>query len=145
MEAIQGTERPSVLVLIGERNRMSWERLHQQATAWRRLHAHGQVHVLYGEGEAGEWDVPNGVVLHPVEPPALADGDLTAWQEVFNIRVAALGSVVLSACGPFVAVRVLDEQVQVGAAMLAELARCPLYGAEEAWTAEVREAVQVGR
>jgi len=126
MERGETGQRAHVLLLTWEVT----EQTLQDIRAWRRVLGAGcDVHVVSGDRNLQDLDLPEGVTVHGVEAPPADALDAAGWTTVLGIRMAALGSVVLSAHGPFALIQAGDGLVKEGAQMLAETSRCPLVTA----------------
>jgi len=86
-----------------------------------------EVHVVTCHGDdTAEFERVDGVYVHRVEAPSYAYDDFVQWSAVLNIRMAAMGSHVLAAYGPFDLIHAHDWLAAEAGQLLAETSGCPL-------------------
>jgi 1,4-alpha-glucan branching enzyme len=86
-----------------------------------------EVHVItcHGDGTP-EYEMIDGVHVHRVEAPFYEQDNFIEWAALLNIRMAAMGSRVLGAFGPFDLIHAHDWLVAVCAHLLSEVSALPL-------------------
>ncbi|TCP53727.1 1,4-alpha-glucan branching enzyme [Tumebacillus sp. BK434] len=86
-----------------------------------------EVHVVtcHGEGTP-EYEVVDGVHVHRVQAPDYEHDDFVQWAALLNIRLGAMGSRVLAACGPFDLIHAHDWLAAECALLLSEMSGLPL-------------------